>query len=302
MDCSEYLDKFLSPHADGELTARERRKAEDHLEGCGPCRARMAEERSFKVLVREHAGMVRVPAEVRLKIRAAIGEMAEPFAGRSQSKQRRPILPSRRMGTWIPLAAAATLLLCIGIYARHSMGLSPAAELHPVPAFDLAIAKYDSFVRDFVPNVPADRDGSDLAWVVDRDNAEPEIAMRDDVGRSYAEADMPNDLYDFDNTGFQLGGGRLDHLADGRPVTYTIYRRADDTILNVDLKDPSMSAPVGAVYWLGMHSFYNYKGYSFCLTFHQPGHFVSITLMRAPVAELIRNVALADAVATEGEQ
>lgn len=303
MDCNEYVDKFLSAHADGELTSRERRFAENHLGGCPACRTLLAEERSLKVLVRQHTNVAKVPAEVRLRIRAAIGEMAGPNfvaprpISRGQESARHFLLPVPQMRVWAPIAAAAVVLLSLAVYCGRSGTPVAAARFHPVPAFDLAIAKYDSLSRDFVPNVPNDSDGSDFAWVMDRESTQPDTGMREDIGRFYSEADMPDDLFNFDPAGYQLSGGRLDRLSDGRPVTYTLYRRGGDAILDVGLKDPQMSAPVGAVYWLGMRSFYQYKGYSFCLTFFPPGHAVSITLTRAPLSELIRDVALADAIA-----
>jgi hypothetical protein len=303
MDCSEYVDKFLSAHADGELASRERRLAENHVGGCPACRTRLAEERSLKVLVPQHTNIVKVPAEVRLRIRAAIGEMADPnfigrnFTAREQDSDRRFLWEVRQTRVWAPIAAAAAVLLFLAVYSGRSGTPAPATQFHPVPVFDLAITKYDSLASYFVPNVPSDRNGSDFAWVMDRESGQPDAGMREDIGRSYSEADMPDDLFNFDPAGYQLSGGRLDRLADGRPVTYTLYRGGGDAILNIGLKDPRMSAPVGAVYWIGMRSFYQYKGYSFCLTFSPPGHFVSITLTRAPLTELIRDVAMADALA-----
>lgn len=309
MDCSEYVDKFLSAHADGELASRERRLADSHVGGCTACRTRLAEERSLKVLVRQHTNIVKVPAEVHLRIRAAIGEMTDPnFIGRNlstrgQDSDRRFLWPMRQTHVWAPIAAAAAVLLFLAVYSGRSGTPAPATQFHPVPVFDLAIIKYDSLTRYFVPNVPSDRNGTDFAWVMDRrDSGQPDAGMREDIGRSYSEADMPDDLFNFAPTGYQVSGGRLDRLTDGRPVTYTLYRGSRDAILDIGLKDPEMSAPVGAVYWIGMHSFYEYKGYSFCLTLSSPGHFVSITLTRAPLTELIRDVAMADALATSDDQ
>jgi Putative zinc-finger len=304
MNCSEYVNKYLSAHADGELTARELRRAEEHLGGCGSCRGRLADEGSLKAQVRRNVNIVKVPAEVRLRIRAAIGEVGEPIAARGNQAIRTESGRSalvRRMRVWAPVAAAASLLAFVALYSFGIGTRTPTAQVQPVPAFDLAIAKYDAFERDFVPNVPNDQNGSELAWVMDRDNTHPVIEMRGEVGRSYAAANMPDDLYNFDATGYRLDGGRIDRLPDGRPVTYTLYRRGPDSILSLDLKDSHMSAPIAAVYWLGMRSFYEYKGYSLCLTFDSQDHFVSITVTRAPLTDLIRNIALADAVATGSE-
>jgi hypothetical protein len=55
-----------------------------------------------------------------------------------------------------------------------------------------------------------------------------------------------------------------------------------------------MSAPIGAVDWLGTRSFYIYKGYTICLTFYPAGHFVSILVTRMPIRQLLRDVASTD--------
>ncbi|MGA9722797.1 MAG: zf-HC2 domain-containing protein, partial [Candidatus Binatus sp.] len=65
MDCATYIEKYLSAHVDGELSASELREAEEHLAGCVNCRARFAEERAVKTLLRERAEMRRTPAMVR---------------------------------------------------------------------------------------------------------------------------------------------------------------------------------------------------------------------------------------------
>jgi hypothetical protein len=55
-----------------------------------------------------------------------------------------------------------------------------------------------------------------------------------------------------------------------------------------------MAAPVGAAYASGVHSFYDYMGYSICLTFYPTGHFVSILVSRQPLQQLVWTVTLAD--------
>jgi hypothetical protein len=55
-----------------------------------------------------------------------------------------------------------------------------------------------------------------------------------------------------------------------------------------------MAAPVGAAYAAGVHSFYDYMGYSICLTFSPTGHFVSILVSRQPLQQLVWAVTLAE--------
>jgi hypothetical protein len=165
-------------------------------------------------------------------------------------------------------------------------------------AFDLAISKYQSFQRDFHPNMPVEeydaQSGVDYAWVMSRDSiyrVSDEIA---DVARSYREVQMPGDVYDFESAGYDFLGGRFDHLADGRPVTYTVYRGNGGMVLSICFKDARMFAPLSGSYWVGMHSFDTYKGYTLCITFYPTDHFVSIVVARVPITELIRAVASSD--------
>jgi hypothetical protein len=320
VDCREYIGEHLSAHADGELTASVRRSVEAHLTGCAACQARLADERALKALLRQHAGIVKAPADVRLRIRAALGEMVGPnFGGRRSGPHeafarerpfsdaradltRRIVAQARQARVWVPIFAAATLV-AFAVMLSGRTGQAPTE-----PAFDLAIVKYDSFARNFTPNVPADAyssgSGSYYAWVVGTDSNR-RVWDTLDVADSYIRAKMPDDLYNFDASGYLLDGGRLDHLPDGRPVTYTLYRSNgsnNDVILNICLKDPRMRLPVGAIYWFETHSFYQYKGYSFCVTFYPTGHFVSIVVTRAPVTELIHEVALAEAANTGDSQ
>jgi hypothetical protein len=77
MNCDEYVNQFLSADADDQLSAAERYLAEEHLCGCHQCRARLGEELALKASIRRHLGTAKAPADVRLRIRAALGEAAE---------------------------------------------------------------------------------------------------------------------------------------------------------------------------------------------------------------------------------
>jgi hypothetical protein len=334
LDCSEYKVKYLAAQADDELGAHERRLADDHLAKCASCRATLAEERSLKALVRRNAGIVRTPADVRLRIRAALGELADTNPDRRAHGARRAAVGRRdngaregfdqnrtgifqraaaslshhRTSASVGTAAALILIVTIAIFAARPSGLGNSVAMPPVPAFDLAIGKYLSFQSDFAPNLPseayANSDGPVYAWVQDRDPiqrvANQATDTFDDVARAYREMSMPDDLLDLSPAGYSLIGARADQMPDGRPITYTLYTGTNGTILSICYPDAAMAAPVGAINWLGMRSFYEYKGYSICMSFYPTGHFVSILLSRMPVRQLLDDVARADAnVATK---
>ncbi|MBV8056073.1 MAG: zf-HC2 domain-containing protein [Deltaproteobacteria bacterium] len=85
MNCDEYIDQFLSADADGQLSAPERRLAEEHLRGCHQCCLRLGEELTLKASIRRHMGITKAPADVRLRLRAALGEAAEPSTRRDHA-------------------------------------------------------------------------------------------------------------------------------------------------------------------------------------------------------------------------
>jgi putative zinc finger protein len=316
VDCREYISEYLAAHADNELTAQERHAAEDHLAGCPACRSRLAEERALKVLLRQHAGIVKTPADVRRSIRAALAEVSERgFLGWNRRDSFGAIASARQAAEpvdkrlarlnqpWMWAAVAASILVLVVSIAGLDMFSGRASREILVPAFDSAITKFARFEHDFEPNVPldafSDRDGISYAWVVDRNSLTELSDKVDDVARAYREADMPADIYHFEQSGYGLAGGRLERLPDGRPVTYTLYAGYQGSILSICYKDARMTAPVGAAYASGEHSFYDYMGYSICLTFYPTGHFVSILISRQPLQQLAWAVTLAETAIAE---
>lgn len=332
MDCSEYIGRYLAAQADEELDADEQRLADDHLAKCADCRSMLAEERALKTIVRRNTGIVRTPADVRLRIRAALGELADNNPDRRANLPHRAVVGRRRDAahegpdrdragifrrtaaslsrhrtiTSAGTAAAAILMVTLAIFAARPLRPGANLAMAPVPAFDLAIDRFLSFQRDFAPNLPteayANSDGPVYAWVQDRDPVQ-RVANQatdtfDDVARAYREMGMPDDLLDLSPAGYSLAGARAERMPDERPVTYTLYTGSDGTILSICYPDAAMAAPVGAINWLGMRSFYEYKGYSICMSFYPTGHFVSILLSRMPVRQLLDDVARADANVT----
>jgi len=115
VDCTTYIEKYLSAHVDGELSAAELRDAEEHIAGCVNCRVRFAEERAVKALLRERAAMLRTPPIVRGSILAALdaidsADASKAAAGardRSAGADRAGWRTMRRARIWVPAALAA---------------------------------------------------------------------------------------------------------------------------------------------------------------------------------------------------
>ncbi len=310
MDCREYISEYLAGHADGELAPLARRAGDEHVAGCPICRAQLIENRALKAMVRQSAGIVKAPADLKARIRTALDQADRANDAPWDTRLAAFAAIPRRIGerlrapiVWAPAGIAAAIAIALMI-AIGSVNHRQAAAIPPVPQFELAIARYHDFQREFVPNVPAeaysDGDSTLYAWVMNRDPVrrvaadEAQTDAFDDIARSYRSANMPDDLFDLTQAGYEIAGGRVDRMADGRPVTYTLYTGRAGQIVSLCFSDPTMAAPLHAVNWLGMRSFYEYKGYSICLSFYPTGHFISILISRMPVTQLMRDIAAAD--------
>jgi len=317
MTCQIYIENYLAAHVDSELDGHEHRLADEHIASCLGCRERFISERQLKTLIRTHSVIARVPADVRLRIRAALGEQIEA----ESSPAVRPAFTDRgvRTGVWrrlrsartaFPIAALGSLILTLALIASHvRTGVAPP-QVPPTQLFDLAVNKFNSFGSSFVANA-TDQDASGhgdsyYAWVMDRDSTSAAAGESADLARSYREANVPEEIYDFRPAGYGLYGGRIDPAAGfsakqatgNDPVTYTLYRGEKGQILSVCLHAPDFAAPIGASYWVGPHTFYQYKGHSICLTFHPQDHFVSMLVASEPVLDLLRDVTAADQTAS----
>ncbi|MBV8357484.1 MAG: zf-HC2 domain-containing protein [Deltaproteobacteria bacterium] len=341
MNCDEYVDQFLSADADGQLSAPERHLVEEHLRGCRQCRARLDEELALKASIRRHMGTAKVPADVRLRIRAALGETAEhsmrranmpasagisfrehairqpafstirrrgaasrnssnETAGRTGSVRRWLAVQLQRarylapVGFVIIVLAASTMIFRIDF--RSVPGQSTPDYQKSIPAFDFAIGRFNQLSQGFSPNVPAEAfrpgDGAYFAWVEESDPLRHISAELPDISASYEKVQMLPEFCDFALAGYELVGGRIDRMPDGEPVTYTLYRNQANSILSIGLKQ-RISAPQDG-YWFSTHALYSYRGYSICLTIYPVGHFSSIIITRAPMVELLRDVAASD--------
>jgi hypothetical protein len=310
MTCQRYLDEFLAAHVDGELVGHDLRVADGHIDGCVRCRERFVDERRLKALIRTHSTVAKVPADVRLRIRAALGEAVEyessrraesrpSFAYRATRRGMRALIGNRSARIALPLAALGSLVFAAILLNTHYRPGTTLPEVPATHAFDLAVSKFDAFGRDFSPNAPVEsersRGDSNFAWVMDRDSGSTLADESAELARAYRTANVPEEVYNFEAAGYGLYGGRIDQSAEDGTVTYTLYRGEKGEILSVFLHAPDFSLPIGARYWVGPHTFYEYKDHSICLTFHPASHSVSMLVASEPVLDLLRDVTLADA-------
>ena len=268
MDCGTYIEKYLAAQVDAELSPEELREAEEHLAGCAECRARFAEERAVKVLLRERAQMLRTPAMIRGSILAALdaADSAERLRGRESNPEqsaRLRLSALRRARVWIPTALAAAAVFA---FVMLRGGGTPA---HAIPAFDVAIENYEHFADHFEPNVPSDSPAT--------------------ISDAYMGHKLPGFLWNFQPSGYKLIGGRLDHLADGTPVSYTFYRGESGTILCVYMKSHGLEPPRGAAREVGAHNYYQYRGYSICLSY-PPGDFICVLVSHRSMNEFVQDI------------
>ena len=281
MDCKTYIEKYLSAHVDGELSANELREAEEHLAGCVNCRARFAEERAVKALLRERAELRRTPPMVRGSILAALDAIdsadARQAAGhgqdRSASADRGGLLSMRRARVWAPIAIAAVAVFAF-VILHGGRGTSPAQA---IPPFDLAINNYAQFVEHFEPNVKANTPA--------------------DLSDTYMEHQLPGFVWDFGQRGYKIVGARLDRMPDGSPVAYTFYRGDSGTILCTYMKSHGLRPPPGEAQDLGVdtnvyggeHHYYQYKGYSVCLSYPRTGC-ICILVSQHPMKQFVQDI------------
>jgi Putative zinc-finger len=273
VDCDTYIKDYLSAHVDGELTPAELREVEEHLAGCVNCRARFAEERAVKTLLRERAAMSRTPSTVRGSILAALdaidsSEAASAARGgrdRAASADRASRFSIRRARLWAPIAIAAVAVFAF-VMLHGGGGPAPA---HAIPPFDIAIDHYEHFNQHFEPNV---------------NSASPA-----ELSDAYMDHKLPGFLWNFQHTGYKLRGGRVDRLADGTSVAYTFYQGDAGSVLCTFMKSHGFQAPDGEVQEMNGHRCYRYKGYSVCLSF-PPGGFICILVSHRPMKEFMQDV------------
>jgi hypothetical protein len=285
VNCEEYITNYLSAHADGELTPEEERAVAEHLgsgpsDGCAVCWARLAEERELKVLIKRQAATVRTPQEVRARIDAALDRLDRGLGPRSVGAA--VVRELGRPRTWIPIAAAAVLVVALfvggGMPGIYRGTRPPANGISAIPASDAldeAVYSYETFETAFRPNVPS----HSLAA----------------IATAYGEAEMPDLMWNFQFAGYGVVGGRIDRLPDGNPVTYTLYHGRNSDILCTRYKASDFAVPPGAIGEIHGHLLYKYQGYSLCVTVSEQGRFICVLTTSEPMDQLRHDISLARA-------
>jgi predicted anti-sigma-YlaC factor YlaD len=138
----------------------------------------------------------------------------------------------------LPAATAAAVALLV-------LALRLGSSDVPVSDFDLTIAEYQQSLAGFRPNVPANSVDTLLA--------------------AYIERGMPSYMWDFGPEGLKLVGGRFEHLSDGTPITYTLFRGPKGAMICMFRGVGRFEAPRLIHIDRGHLLFYRYRGFSICL-------------------------------------
>jgi anti-sigma factor RsiW len=286
VNCEQYVTGYLSAQADGELTGEEEHAVEGHLgagaeDGCAVCRVRLAEENLLKALIRRQAPTVNAPQELKARIREALDRVDAEAPAQPTAADSTLMRQLRRPRVWLPLAAASAIILALFVGSLpgvRGVASEPGrtSSMAPSAAFDQAVEARVKFERPggFHTNVPS--------------------ASLVQIATAYGALNLPNEMWNFERSGYSAVGGRLDNLPDGGPVTYTLYHGANGDILDMRYRGSNFTAPAGvAAAERDGHRFYRYRGYSLCLTMSEPGRYVDVLAARAPIAELERAVSTA---------
>ena len=118
-----------------------------------------------------------------------------------------------------------------------------------------------------------------------------------DISDAYMEHQLPGFVWDFRQRGYKMVGARLDRLPDGSPVAYTFYRGDPGTILCTYMKSHGLHPPPGEAQDLGVdtnvygaeHHYYQYKGYSVCLSFPRTGC-ICILVSQHPMKQFVQDI------------
>jgi anti-sigma factor RsiW len=204
MTCSEE-QSLMHAYLDGELEAPTSLSFESHLRGCPQCSKMLTEQKELQSAMKSDSLYYRAPEGLRERLQSSL----------RKTRRRRPI-------AWRWLAAAACLLICVGLgFLLAQLFASPARQDRLT----------EQVVASHIRSLQVDN-----ARLVDIENSD-----RHEVKPWFAKKlDFSPAVPDLSKQDFTLVGGRLDYL-DGRPVAAVIYKRRQHFI-NAFLWPDSVSA------------------------------------------------------------
>ncbi len=259
MDCREYIESYLTAHADGELDPAERSVADAHLGGCERCRARLDDERALKALLKHRLRKATLPVQLRNAIRASLDRAdAQPSLRDRLGAVAPPSLHRASVGLTAIAAAVLFALVIRGWTSRRA----PASDL------DLVVQAFAASEQHFAPDPLCLSSGS--------------------VAAHYHSARMPAFIWNFEPLGFHLVGGRIGELTDGRPATLTLYRGAGGTIMCIRFHAPNFKLPPGGHPIAGDSYAYSYQGCSLVLTVNN--QWVCALVSHLPAAQFEKDI------------
>src|SRR5215468_6274810 len=184
---------LLHAYVDGELDAPRAAEFEQHLESCAACVRALEAQESLRSSI-QHAQLYEaLPANLESKIRRQLRDFSTPIS-------------TRKIYAWRWLAAAAALVLFVGISWKFLPNLRPDSNLSASAA---AAEIVDAHIRSLQPGHLTDVASTDQHTV--KPWFDGRVAFAPPVR-------------DFTEEGFPLIGGRLDVL-QGQNVAALVYGR-----------------------------------------------------------------------------
>lgn len=202
MKCMEVL-QLISAYADGELDARRRAEAEQHLRTCANCARALENLSALKAAVGQESLFHRAPDALHGAILQLIDEEASQPAAEPTAAPR-----STRRWRWVAGAIAAMVVIGIGVSAYLLLASSKQKRLATDAVWDHKRSLLANHLTDIASSDPK----KVSSW----------LSAKLDFG-PWAPDQAP--------AGYVLLGARVDIL-DGREVAALVYRR-DGHIINV---------------------------------------------------------------------
>lgn len=204
MDCKQFK-KYIGAFADGELGVEQNLDALDHLNMCPICAARVTKVTALKETLMQAYGDVKAPQHLVERITGTyrVGD------GESTRKATRKTKPLVRV--FAPLAAAASLLLVVGLWQPWITSPSPILKVLP--------AQLVADVREQHRMCVQERGTNHFAPDLPRDPQALLAALQRDLHLAVAVPDLSG-------KGFTLIGVDRCGVA-GRPGAHALYRSTE---------------------------------------------------------------------------